>query len=191
MERYPDRVADAIFFVALLSTALALGGALAHLLEMPNKMQLTREQYFTVQAIYAGWNRLAYLLAVQFLSLAGAIIVSYRTPGVAGWTILAMLFLIAAQTVFWIYTYPANVATINWSVVPGDWEAWRRQWEYSHAVGAGLQIGAMASISAAAVARTRAAAALARSTRGEPDQDFGTTPQATRPPPPPSSGVSE
>jgi hypothetical protein len=36
----------AIWFVALLSTALAMGGALAHALELPNKIDLASDQYF-------------------------------------------------------------------------------------------------------------------------------------------------
>jgi hypothetical protein len=35
--------------------------------------------------------------------------------------------------VFWAFTYPANVATNNWTVVPDTWASLRRQWEYSHA----------------------------------------------------------
>jgi hypothetical protein len=37
---------DVAFFVALLATALALGGALAHALELPNKIEMVREHYF-------------------------------------------------------------------------------------------------------------------------------------------------
>jgi hypothetical protein len=37
-----------IGILALMSTALALGGALAHMLELPNKISLSRDQYFTV-----------------------------------------------------------------------------------------------------------------------------------------------
>jgi hypothetical protein len=40
------------FFIALLATALALGGALAHALELPNKISMSREHYFIVQRAY-------------------------------------------------------------------------------------------------------------------------------------------
>ncbi len=40
------------YFIAILFAALA---AMAHLLELPNKIGLSREDYFTVQAIYRGW----------------------------------------------------------------------------------------------------------------------------------------
>ena len=57
------------FFVALLASALALGPALAHAFELPNKIGLSREEYFIVQKAYRGWNLLAWLLGVQVLAL--------------------------------------------------------------------------------------------------------------------------
>ena len=51
------------------------------------------------------------------------------------WAVVALLCIAAAQLVFWTYTYPANVATENWTQIPGNWEELRRQWEYSHATG--------------------------------------------------------
>jgi len=40
---------------AILLTAIALVPAGAHLFAMPNKIELSRDAYFTVQAIYLGW----------------------------------------------------------------------------------------------------------------------------------------
>ena len=45
----------AVRFVSLLLTAVALGAGLAHLLALPNKIHLSREDYLTVQQIYRGW----------------------------------------------------------------------------------------------------------------------------------------
>ena len=45
-------------FLSLFTAAIALGPALAHLLELPAKIGLPREAYFTVQQIYRagpGW----------------------------------------------------------------------------------------------------------------------------------------
>src|SRR4051812_21847802 len=42
-------------FTSLLFVALALGPSLAHLLELPNKINLSPENYLTVQQIYRGW----------------------------------------------------------------------------------------------------------------------------------------
>jgi hypothetical protein len=42
---------DVAFFVALLAASFARGGALAHAFELPNKVGMTRDAYFTVQQI--------------------------------------------------------------------------------------------------------------------------------------------
>ena len=40
--------------------------------------------------------------------------------------------------VFFSWTYPANQATDNWTVVTPNWQALRTQWELSHAASAVL-----------------------------------------------------
>ena len=45
-----------------------------------------------------------------------------------------------AQAVFWVWTFPANVATENRTFVPANWEALRARLEYSHSAGAGFQV---------------------------------------------------
>ena len=69
--------------------------------------------------------------------------------------VVALLCLAGSKAVFWIYTYPANVATSNWTAIPEDWELLRRTWEYSHAAGAALLVLAMRALIAAALARVR------------------------------------
>ncbi len=145
---------DILFFIAMLATALALGGALAHAFELPNKIGLSRDDYFVVQKAYQGWNQLAYLLLVQALSLILLAILSRHRPDVFWVIIVAILGLVGAQVVFWIYTYPANVATQNWTVAPDNWEQLRRQWEYSHLSGAIFQLLAMCALIIAALRRT-------------------------------------
>jgi hypothetical protein len=141
--------------IALLSTAIALGGALAHLFELPHKIELSRDDYFVVQGIYRGWNRLGFVLLIQLLSIL-AVIVSFRHDReVRVLVIIALVCLIAAQTLFWTFTYPANVATDNWTSIPKDWETLRRNWEYSHAGGAMCQLGAMIALVLAALTRIK------------------------------------
>ena len=146
---------EAVFFIALLSTALALGAALAHALELPNKIGMPRDQYFIMQQAYRGWSLLGLLLLVELLSMVAVAVMS-RAPWVRWPTVAAIAFLVCAQALFWIYTYPANVATRNWTVMPESWEILRRQWEYSHAAGAGFQILAMSALFVAALGRSRA-----------------------------------
>jgi hypothetical protein len=133
-------------FIALMATALALGPALAHLLELPNKIALPRNAYFQVQQIYAGWSLLGVVLLVQLASLPAVIAFAGNDRRLRSCAIVALLCLVGAQALFWIFTYPANAATANWKVQPDNWEALRQQWEYSHAGGAVLQLMAMASL---------------------------------------------
>jgi hypothetical protein len=134
-----------------MATALALGPALAHLLELPNKIGLPKDAYFTVQQIYAGWNRLGVVLMVQLLSIVAVILLARDDRRLRTLAIVALLCLAGAQVLFWIFTFPANTATANWTHQPDNWEALRTQWEYSHAVGALLQLAAMACLVLAAL----------------------------------------
>jgi len=146
---------DVAFFIALLATAIAFGGALAHALELPNKMHMPQADYFTVQQVYRGWNRIAFVLAVQLFSLIGTAVFARREPYVLAGAVLAIVCLLCAQAVFWIFTFPANVATANWTTVPDNWESLRNSWEYSHLAGAAFQLIAMSALAFAALARAR------------------------------------
>jgi hypothetical protein len=141
------------FFVALLTTALALGAALAHALELPNKIGLPANEYFIVQKAYRGWNRLAFLLLIELLSMTAVAALYWREPQIK-WAVLAAIACPGlAQIIFWLFTYPANVATSNWTVIPDNWRVLRRNWEYSHLAGALFQCFAMAALIVAALSR--------------------------------------
>jgi len=146
---------DAVFFIALLATALALGAALAHAFELPNKIILARDEYFVVQKAYRGWSQLAYLLVVELIAMLAVAVLSRHEPRVLRPTIVAIVCLVAAQAVFWIFTYPANVVTDNWTAVPAQWEDVRARWEYSHLAGAAFQVMAMSALIVAVLARGR------------------------------------
>ena len=59
---------NAMRFISLLFTALALSAAMAHLLELPNKIKLPAEQYIIVQQIYRGWSQLGIVVVIAFVS---------------------------------------------------------------------------------------------------------------------------
>jgi len=138
-----------------MATAVALGPALAHLFELPNKVGLPKADYFVVQQIYAGWSLLAVLLVVQFVAITSVVIAARDDRRLRILAALALVGLIGAQASFWIFTYPANAATVNWTIQPDNWQALRSQWEYSHAAGAFLQLVAMACLSLGAVGDNR------------------------------------
>jgi hypothetical protein len=133
-------------FSSLFFTALALAPALAHLLELPHKIHLSREEYLTVQQIYRGWSLLGIVVAGALLSTFILTILVHKQRTAFILTLVALLCLVATQVVFWTYTYPANQATNNWTVLPENWLELRRQWEYSHATGAGLNLLALITL---------------------------------------------
>ena len=151
---------DAAFFIALLATGFALGGALAHAFELPNKIGMERDAYFVVQTIYSGWDRLAYLLAVELAGILAVIFLYRAEPRVFWPGCVALGGLIGAQIVFWVWTFPANQATENWTRQPANWELLRVQWEYSHLAGAGFQTIAMAALIIAVLQRNHRHASL-------------------------------
>lgn len=50
-----------------------------------------------------------------------------------GLALSAFVCIALTQAIFWIWTFPANQATHNWTMLPADWQSLRVQWEYSHA----------------------------------------------------------
>jgi hypothetical protein len=143
----------ASYFFSLLFAALALAPAMAHLLELPNKINLSREDYLTVQQIYRGWALLGFVVAGALLStLALAIRVRHERKAFI-FASIALLCIVATQVVFWTYTYPANKATNNWTLLPDHWIELRRQWEYSHATSAILNLVALVMLILSALTR--------------------------------------
>jgi len=144
---------DVAFFIALLATSFALGGALAHAFELLNKIGMTREEYFIVQRLYSGWDRLGYVLAIQLVGILAVILLYRAQPRVLVPASVGLVALFAAQLVFWAWTLPANQATANWTQQPANWDTLRAQWEYSHLAGAAFQTMAMIALVTAVLRR--------------------------------------
>jgi hypothetical protein len=136
----------ALRLLAVLLTALALVPSAAHLFELPNKIGLGREQYFTVQAIYRGWILFAIVVSGALAANASLAIALRARRRPFGSAAAAALLIAATLAVFFVWTFPANQATADWTVVPEDWAALRVRWEYSHAVNAVLAFGSLCGI---------------------------------------------
>ena len=132
-------------FIAIILTALALVPAGAHLLELAHKITLDQAQYLTVQQLYRGWAFLGAVLIAALLANLALTIRSRRHARPMRLAATATLLLAANLTIFFIWTFPANQATGNWTVMPADWEVLRNQWEYSHAVNALLTFLALSA----------------------------------------------
>jgi hypothetical protein len=135
-----------LYFLSLLFAALALAPAMAHVLELPNKIALPRGEYLIVQQIYRGWALLGFVVAGALLSTLILTIMLRQQRWAFRFSLLAFLCIVGTQVVFWTYTQPANQATHNWTMLPEHWETLRQQWEYSHATSAGLNLVALMAL---------------------------------------------
>ena len=140
-------------FLSLVFAALALAPAMAHLLELPNKMPLSHDEYLTVQQIYRGWAFLGFVVVGALLSSLALTITVRKEHKAFMFACIALLCIAGTQVIFWTYTYPANQATHNWTMLPAHWVELRRQWEYSHATSAVLNLVALVTLIVSVLAR--------------------------------------
>lgn len=120
-------------FLAIVIGALALIPSGAHLAALPNKIGLPQADYFVVQGIYSRWALLGLLWPAAIVAntlLAG---LARSQSGPFWLAALAATCFVLMLVIFFLWTQPANQATLNWTTAPENWEALRRQWEYSHA----------------------------------------------------------
>jgi len=130
----------------LVLTALAMSAALAHAFELPNKINLSREQYLIVQQLYMGWAWLGLVVVGATVATLMLALTSRNEPRAFSGDLMAFVGVAASLVVFAIFTYPVNQATHNWTMTPDNWEALRRDWEYSHATAAGLDFVAFVAL---------------------------------------------
>ena len=85
--------------------------------------------------------------SVGLVAFALALALLLRGRG-APFVLALFAFLCIALTlvVFFIWTYPANQATNNWTMIPDNWEQLRRAWEYSHAANAVVTFAAFCAV---------------------------------------------
>lgn len=144
-----------VSFCTILLTALALVPAGAHLFELPNKIGLSQEAYFTVQGIYRGWALFGVVLIGSILANTAFAILLRRQGGAFWLALLASALMVATLIVFFAWTYPANRATSNWTTEPANWRELRVQWEYAHATNAALTFLALGCVTASALLARR------------------------------------
>jgi hypothetical protein len=145
--------------LTLFVVVLALAPAVAHVLELPGKMRLSKEVYFAVQRIYYPGFTLAGVsepLGILLLLIDVAL-----TPhgGWAFWLRLAAFVCFAGmQGIYWIFIHPVNKVWLDGkslgtagsaffaaghgrkkaAATAFPWEHWRDQWEYAHAARAAV-----------------------------------------------------
>lgn len=144
-----------VYFASLLLAALALVPSGAHLAELPHKLALAANDYLTVQQIYRGWSLFGIVVFGALISTGTLTALVWRRGGDFWMPLLAFLSIAGTQIVFWLYTYPVNRVTENWTLLPPDWIGLRNQWEFSHAASAVFNLIAVVALLFSLLQQTR------------------------------------
>lgn len=145
---------NVVRFLSLLLVGITMAAGLAHVMELPHKIGMPAAEYLVVQQIYRGWSLVVGIPMIGgLLATLALAATTRRTKRLFVPALVAFLCMAAALAVFFAFTWPANQATTNWTMLPENWEQLRAQWEYSHAVGAGFVLAAFVALIAAALAR--------------------------------------
>lgn len=139
-------------FAAIVLVALYAVPGGAHLMELPNKIALDRDAYFTVQQIYRGWALFGIVLVAGLIATSLLALRSRSQPKAYAFAAAGFGLLLLSLISFFVFVLPANQATQNWTVMPADWETLRARWEYAHAANATVVFAALLAVTVSALA---------------------------------------
>lgn len=141
--------------VVLVAVAMAL--TLAHALELPGKMRLSKEHYLAVQPIYYPGFTIGATAEPLGLLLTLVLLFLIPTGSAMFWlTAAAFVLLVAMHATYWLVTHPVNNFWLKDAKLTGmgagffnlfarqddsrepDWTVLRDRWEFSHVVRAGF-----------------------------------------------------
>ncbi|HEX2035383.1 MAG TPA: anthrone oxygenase family protein [Chloroflexota bacterium] len=101
---------DVLQVMSVVLVAVAMAPALAHLLELPGKLRLSRETYLAVQPIYYPGFTISAGIGETAGPISTAVLLFLSPAGSAAFwlRLVALLGLIGMQAVYWIVTHPVN-----------------------------------------------------------------------------------
>jgi Domain of unknown function (DUF1772) len=144
-------------FSSIMSTAMTMTAAVAHLMELPAKMQYEPSLYVRLhRTLYPTFGRTAGPAEAVAVAATGALAwwMRQRRPRSFPLTATAAGCLAAAHAIFWSVVQPVNVRMMRWPLdaIPADWAKWRDRWEYGHAVRAVLVTTALGALTLSVLA---------------------------------------
>jgi hypothetical protein len=148
-----------VIVIVLVSINMAL--VLAHALELPGKLRLSKDAYTTVQPIYypgftvgGGVGEFGGILAT-----AALVIATPRDTNAFQLTLAALVLLLVSHGIYWLVTHPVNQFWLRDTQLKrggraffsfgshrrasDSWTSLRNRWEYSHVARAALALTAL------------------------------------------------
>jgi hypothetical protein len=149
--RAPRNSALNLWRFSVISTAVTMAAAVAHLMELPAKMRYEPSLWVKLhRTMYPNFGRTAG--PAEAAAVISTALLAWRMrrqrPEVFHAAAVAAAFLGAAHAIFWSVVQPVNVEVARWPLdaIPQDWTTRRDRWEYGHAVRAGLVTAALGSL---------------------------------------------
>lgn len=140
----------ALEVLTVMLAAVTMSLTLAHALELPGKLRLSKDQYLTVQAIYYPGFTLGGIAEVAVILAALAMLFMTPRRSAQFWLVAgAAIAFVIVQAIFWLMTQPVNKYWLENTEIshtatqfvasgaaakPADWTQMRDQWERSHVV---------------------------------------------------------
>jgi hypothetical protein len=159
----------ALEIATVIVVAVAMALSLAHVLELPGKLRLSKEHYVAIQAVY--YPGFTYAGMAEPIGLLLILLLLFMIP--AGTlkfylTLVAFLALAAMHAAYWLLTHPVNNFWLKEFKLKGagavffsmgrraksddrqpEWTGLRDRWEYSHVLRAGFGLASLILIVAA------------------------------------------
>ena len=162
--------------VAVFLASIAMSLTLAHALELPGKLRLSKENYIATQTIYyPGFTVGGIGEGLSMVAALALLLLTPTTNPAFWWTLAGFVCLAAMHAAYWIFTHPVNrfwTRDLNLSAIGAGffavgqtqrseqpsagsddrWMSFRNRWEYSHVLRAVLSaVGLISLIVAVAV----------------------------------------
>jgi anthrone oxygenase-like protein len=136
---------------SVLSTAVTMTAAVAHLMELPAKMRYEPSLWVRLhRTLYQNFGRTAG--PAEAATTISTTLLAWRMhrerPEMFQSTAIAAGCLAVAHAVFWGVVQPVNTEVMRWPLeaIPDDWTRQRDRWEYGHAIRAALVTAALAAL---------------------------------------------
>ena len=159
-------------FVTLMLTALSVGMALCHLMEMPARLNYAPALWSRVTNIEGTYRLFGPPIgaSIEGGALSTAVVLSIfvrkRRPAFT-LTLFGAACMAAAQVAWWLFVFPVNSRMVHRTPesLPADFTKLRDQWEYAHAARTILQIVGLGALVLSALAETPTKPARLRADR--------------------------
>ena len=148
-------------FITILLTAVLMTMGFTHLWQLPQRIDYDGTLWLETLTFYIKFGPSGPGPVIEVAAIQSAILVAFlvrdRRPAFA-WTLVAAISLVLSLGLWWVLIYPVNRELLKWTAetLPQNWTDFRDQWEYAHAVRAGLMFVALGALVWSVVAETPA-----------------------------------